>query len=176
MPAAAGPVLAAPPQSEPSATGGPPDGTPAGSEFAPLLRQVREAGLLRRRPGWYAAMIAANAVAVAAVWTAVVLVGAGGSWWVLALALPAAVLSARSGFVGHDAGHQQIAAGRQANRAIALLHGNLLLGMGAGWWIDKHNRHHANPNHVGKDPDVGGRRPGVDAGPGACSARGSRAG
>jgi fatty acid desaturase len=154
MSAAAGPVLAAPPQSEPSATGGPPDGTPAGSEFAPLLRQVREAGLLRRRPGWYAAMIAANAVAVAAVWTAVVLVGAGGSWWVLALALPAAVLSARSGFVGHDAGHQQIAAGRRANRAIALLHGNLLLGMGAGWWSDKHNRHHANPNHVGKDPDV----------------------
>ena len=40
------------------------------------------------------------------------------------------------------------------NRAIALFHGNLLLGMGAAWWSDKHNRHHANPNHVGKDPDV----------------------
>lgn len=125
-----------------------------GSEFAPLLRQVREAGLLRRRPGWYAGMIAANAVAVAAVWSAVVLVGATGSWWVLALAVPAAVLSARTGFIGHDAGHRQIAAGAGANRALALLHGNLLLGMGAGWWTDKHNRHHAHPNHVGKDPDV----------------------
>jgi fatty acid desaturase len=30
-----------------------------------------------------------------------------------------------------------------------------MLGMGYGWWNDKHNRHHANPNHVGKDPDVG---------------------
>ncbi|MBY8881265.1 fatty acid desaturase family protein [Actinacidiphila acidipaludis] len=126
----------------------------AGSEFAPLLRQVRDAGLLRRRTGWYAAMIAVNALALAAVWTAVVLAGASGSWWVLALALPAAVLSARSGFIGHDAGHQQIAAGRRANRVLALVHGNLLLGMGAGWWTDKHNRHHANPNHVGKDPDV----------------------
>jgi fatty-acid desaturase len=22
------------------------------------------------------------------------------------------------------------------------------------WWNDKHNRHHANPNHTDKDPDV----------------------
>lgn len=124
------------------------------SEFAPLLRTVRQAGLLRRRRGHYAVSIAVNLLALAAVWTAVVAAGGTGSWWVLALALPAAMLSARSGFVGHDAGHQQIAAGRRANRAIALFHGNLLLGMGAGWWTDKHNRHHANPNHVGKDPDV----------------------
>src|SRR5439155_27038152 len=30
----------------------------------------------------------------------------------------------------------------------------LLLGMSYGWWIDKHNRHHANPNHVDMDPDI----------------------
>ncbi|SEG77621.1 Fatty acid desaturase [Actinacidiphila yanglinensis] len=125
-----------------------------GSEFAPLLRQVREAGLLRRRRRHYGMSITLNLLALAAVATAVAVVGGTGSWWVLALALPAAALSARTGFVGHDAGHQQIAAGRRANRVIALLHGNLLLGMGAAWWSDKHNKHHANPNHVGKDPDV----------------------
>ena len=27
--------------------------------------------------------------------------------------------------------------------------------MSYGWWNDKHNRHHANPNHTDKDPDVG---------------------
>ncbi|WP_052397149.1 fatty acid desaturase family protein [Streptomyces sp. NRRL F-5123] len=124
------------------------------SEFAPLLRTVREAGLLRRRRGHYAVSIAVNLLAMAAVWTAVAVVGGTGSWWVLALALPAAVFSSRSGFTGHDAGHQQIAADRRANRLIALFHGNLLLGMGAAWWSDKHNRHHANPNHIGKDPDV----------------------
>lgn len=26
--------------------------------------------------------------------------------------------------------------------------------MSYAWWNDKHNRHHANPNHVDKDPDV----------------------
>ncbi|MFG1806683.1 acyl-CoA desaturase [Streptomyces sp. NPDC049040] len=134
----------------------PPERLPdsAASEFTPLLRAVREAGLLRRRRTHYALTITANLLVFAAVWAAVALVGGTGSWWVLALALPAAVLSARSGFVGHDAGHQQIAADRRVNRAIALFHGNLLLGMGAAWWSDKHNRHHANPNHVGKDPDV----------------------
>ncbi|MDX6354259.1 MAG: hypothetical protein QOF98_1162, partial [Streptomyces sp.] len=136
---------------------GPGDPDPAdgvGSEFAPLLRQIKDAGLIRRRTGYYGLMITVNLLALAAVWTAVVLVGGGGSWWVLALAVPAAVLSGRTGFIGHDAGHRQIAASHRVNRALGLFHGNLLLGMGAGWWTDKHNRHHANPNHVGKDPDV----------------------
>ena len=31
---------------------------------------------------------------------------------------------------------------------------NLAIGMSYGWWVDKHNRHHSHPNHVGKDPDV----------------------
>ncbi|PWI41940.1 acyl-CoA desaturase [Streptomyces sp. ICBB 8177] len=124
----------------------------AGSEFAPLLRQVRERGLLRRRHGYYVWTIGANLLAVAAIWTGVLL--SGGAWWVLLLAVPMAILSGRTAFVGHDAGHQQISASRGVNRALGLIHGDLLLGMGYGWWNDKHNRHHANPNHVGKDPDV----------------------
>ncbi|MHA6763737.1 fatty acid desaturase family protein [Streptacidiphilus sp. PAMC 29251] len=124
-----------------------------GSEFAPLLRTVRAAGLLERQTGWYARSIGLNLLLVAATWTGVVLLG--GSWWVLLLAAPAAVFGARTAFLGHDAGHQQIAASRRVNRVIGLVHGNLLLGMGMGWWTDKHNRHHANPNHVDKDPDVG---------------------
>ncbi|WP_431773997.1 fatty acid desaturase family protein [Streptomyces cucumeris] len=126
---------------------------PPGSEFAPLLREVRAQGLLERRRGWYARMITLNLLALAAVVVALVL--AGNTWWTLLLAPPLAVLSARTAFVGHDAGHSQIATGRRANRAIGLVHGNLLLGMSYAWWNDKHNRHHANPNHIEKDPDVG---------------------
>ena len=29
-----------------------------------------------------------------------------------------------------------------------------VVGMSYAWWTSKHNRHHANPNRVGKDPDV----------------------
>jgi fatty acid desaturase len=70
------------------------------------------------------------------------------------LAVPLAVFSARTAFYGHDAGHAQIGS-RRANRVLGLVHGNLLLGLSSAWWNDKHARHHANPNHLDKDPDVG---------------------
>jgi fatty acid desaturase len=28
------------------------------------------------------------------------------------------------------------------------------VGISHSWWVSKHNRHHANPNRVGKDPDI----------------------
>jgi fatty acid desaturase len=123
-----------------------------GSDFAPLSRQVRDSGLLDRRRGYYARIIAANVLATAGIWLAVAL--ADGSWWAVAAAVPAAVVYARTGFLGHDAGHRQIARSPRANRWLGLLFGNLMTGMSYGWWNDKHNRHHANPNHVDKDPDV----------------------
>ncbi|MFJ8648825.1 acyl-CoA desaturase [Streptomyces sp. NPDC093546] len=123
-----------------------------GSEFTPLLRTVKEQGLLERRTGWYALGITANLLALAAV--AVGLMLFGHSWWSLLLAVPLAVLSARAGFFAHDAGHAQIGADKRKDRLIQLLHANLLLGMSQEWWNDKHNRHHANPNHEEKDPDV----------------------
>ncbi|MFM9372689.1 fatty acid desaturase family protein [Streptomyces sp. Da 82-17] len=150
------------PQPSPAETGEPQEATEAssaraadtgsGSEFAPLLRTVREQGLLERRTGWYALGIAANATALAAIVTALFTVG--DTWWALLLAVPLAVFSARTAFIGHDAGHAQITRSRRAGRIIGLIHGNLLLGMSAAWWNDKHNRHHANPNHLEKDPDV----------------------
>ncbi|MGW1893743.1 fatty acid desaturase family protein [Streptomyces sp. NPDC002004] len=139
------PQVAAPVAERPSAADG-------GSEFTPLLRTVRSQGLLDRRTGWYARGIAVNAASLAAVIIGVVLMG--NSWWTLLLAPLLAVLSARTAFIGHDAGHSQITADRRAGRLIGLIHGNLLLGMSYAWWNDKHNRHHANPNHIEKDPDV----------------------
>ncbi|MDX3759274.1 acyl-CoA desaturase [Streptomyces sp. AK02-04a] len=123
-----------------------------GSDFAPLLRTVRARGLLDRRHGWYARAITVNALALAAVVTGVALIG--NSWWALALAPLLAVFSARTAFIGHDAGHAQITGNKSVGRAIGLVHGNLLLGLSYSWWNHKHNRHHANPNHIDKDPDV----------------------
>jgi fatty acid desaturase len=123
-----------------------------GSDFAPLLRTVRGQGLLEHSPLWYALRIAVNAIALAGIVTGIVLIG--NSWWSLLLAPLLAVFCARTAFIGHDAGHSQITADKSAARAIGLVHGNLLLGMSYAWWNDKHNRHHANPNHIDKDPDV----------------------
>jgi fatty acid desaturase len=122
------------------------------SDFAPLVARIKEERLLDRRYVYYTRILGLNLLAFAAVAAAVLLVGE--SWWQMALAVAAAIVTSRSCFIGHDACHQQIAATRRANRIIALLHGNLLMGMSTGWWDSKHSRHHANPNHLEKDPDV----------------------
>ncbi|WBB60632.1 acyl-CoA desaturase [Streptomyces sp. WMMC500] len=127
--------------------------TARSSEFTPLLREVKAAGLLRRRRGWYGFSIAVTLLSLAA--TGVAIHALGNTWWTLFLAVPAAVFTTRAAFIGHDSGHAQIAGTRRVNRALGLFHGNLLIGMSYHWWTDKHNRHHANPNHVDKDPDVG---------------------
>ncbi|MFC0625040.1 fatty acid desaturase family protein [Kribbella deserti] len=123
------------------------------SDFSPLLREVKEAGLLERRTAAYVIAIGINVICLAAVGAGVAVLG--NSWWTLFLAIPFALFTTRAAFFGHDAGHQQISSSRRVHDWIQLVHANLLLGMSAGWWNDKHNRHHANPNHTDKDPDVG---------------------
>ena len=58
------------------------------------------------------------------------------------------------GFLMHDAGHGQVFRSAADNRAMGLVCANLLVGISYEWWIDKHGRHHRNPNHIGIDPDV----------------------
>lgn len=124
-----------------------------GSDFAPLLREIKAAGLLERRTATYAVLIGLNLALLGATWAGIAILG--GSWWVLVLALPLGILNTRAAFFAHDAGHQQIASSRRLHDSIGRAY-SFLLGMSYDWWNDKHNRHHANPNHTDKDPDVGG--------------------
>ncbi len=123
-----------------------------GSQYAELSRQVKEAGLLERRPGCYAWKIAVTVGLLAAGWT--VFVVAGNSWWQLAVAVFLAVVFTQVAFLGHDAGHRQVFGTRRANYVAGVLLGNLGIGLSYGWWVDKHNRHHAHPNTEDADPDI----------------------
>ncbi len=135
----------------PQAAPGPPE-PPRGSQYAQLSRRIRHAGLLERRPRYYIWKIAVTVAALAGGWAAFILVG--DSWWQLGLAVFLAVVSTQVGFLGHDAGHRQIAASRRASYILGVLLGNLGIGLSYGWWVDKHNRHHAHPNTEGADPDI----------------------
>ncbi len=135
--------------------GGESGGAPVrrGSEYAELSRLVRGAGLLDRRLGYYRARIALTVVLLGLGWT--VFAWLGPSWWQLAVAAFLAVVFVQLGFLGHDAGHRQVFRSGRHNDLLGLLCANLLIGLSYSWWIEKHNRHHANPNHVDRDPDIG---------------------
>ncbi len=125
---------------------------PRGSDFAALSRQVRQAGLLNRRPWYYAWKISLTAAALVLGWAAFAAIG--NSWWQLADAAFLAATFAQTGFLGHDAGHSQVFRSRRANTALGLACGNLATGVSSDWWVGKHNRHHAHPNTEGADPDI----------------------
>jgi len=124
----------------------------SGSDFAVLRRRITAAGLLDRRPGYYLARIGGVALAFAGGWAAFVAIG--DSWWQLLVAVFLAVVSVQIALVAHDLAHRQVFRGRRASEIAGRIAGNLCIGMSYGWWMDKHTRHHANPNHEGLDPDV----------------------
>jgi fatty acid desaturase len=125
----------------------------ARSDFAPLLETVRAAGLLDRRRFGYSIRGLLTLGFFGAVVTATVVVG--DSWYQLINAALLALAFAQVAFLGHDAGHQAIFSRRRSNDAVGRILGNVLIGLSYGWWVDTHSRHHANPNHEDRDPDIG---------------------
>ncbi|HXM58967.1 MAG TPA: fatty acid desaturase, partial [Candidatus Dormibacteraeota bacterium] len=129
-----------------------PHGAPV-SDYAQLKGRVRDAGLLERQSAFYVRSIIAKLALGAGCLAVFVVVRQP---WALALdAVALAIVSGQLGFQLHDAGHRQMFRSARINAAVGLLTGNLALGMSYGWWVAKHNRHHANPNHLDLDPDIG---------------------
>lgn len=121
-------------------------------DYAGLLAEVRAAGLLEPRIGFYVALVAALAGASALVVAASVLLG--DSWWQLAVAAALGLVMAQLGFVAHEASHRQVLRTGQGNDRLGLLLGNAVVGIDFDWWKAGHVRHHAHPNVVGADPSI----------------------
>ncbi|GAA2602922.1 acyl-CoA desaturase [Streptomyces roseoviolaceus] len=104
-----------------------------------------------RRPGYYALRITMVAGLYVGGWATVALIG--DSWWALAAAGFLAVVFGQVALLAHDAAHRQVFRRRRASEVSGRIAG-AGIGMGYGWWQDKHTRHHANPNHEELDPDL----------------------
>src|SRR5580700_12283262 len=126
---------------------------PSTASYHALALRVRAMGLLDRRPGYYRAKIALTIFAFFAGWALFVM--AGNSWTALAVAPLVGMMFTQLGFLGHDAGHNQVFGARRRNRLLGLIVGNALIGLSFGWWVPKHSAHHAHPNEIGRDPDIG---------------------
>lgn len=122
------------------------------SSFRPLIKRIKARGLMAGTTRYYLVTGGALVVAIAAIVAGLVLLA--GSWWTLLLAPLLAITWGQVSFVAHDAGHRQLPGPRSVSDRVGLVAANLLLGVSFGYWNDKHDRHHANPNHEGLDPDV----------------------
>ncbi|MCU1433105.1 MAG: fatty acid desaturase [Actinotalea sp.] len=122
------------------------------SEFTVLSRAVQDAGLMRRRYGYYWTRFVVLTAMLAGLVAAMIAIG--DSWWQLAIAAVLALVLGQVMFLGHDAAHRQIFASSKWNDWASLVIANLYAGMSYGWWQHKHSRHHAKPNQVDADPDI----------------------
>jgi fatty acid desaturase len=122
------------------------------SLYTELAATIRDSGLLKRRYAYYWTRIAAAVAAFGLIWF--VVVDLGNSWFVLICAGLLGVVIAQFGFLGHDGAHRQIFNSAAWNDWTSRLLSGAFIGLSYGWWKTKHNRHHAAPNQVSRDPDI----------------------
>ncbi|MBC7297822.1 MAG: fatty acid desaturase, partial [Demequina sp.] len=120
--------------------------------FTELASTVRDTGLLARSYLFYAIYGTILTLAMGGVITGIILLG--DSWFQLLMAGALAVVLTQIAFLGHEASHRAIFVSGPANDRVGRLLSTLVVGISHQWWMNKHSRHHANPNQMGKDPDI----------------------
>ncbi|GAA2826290.1 hypothetical protein GCM10010471_04760 [Leucobacter komagatae] len=127
------------------------DFPPIAKAYTRLSQTARESGLFARTPWFYWLVAAGIAVGLAATTAGSILLG--DSWFQLLMAAAYALLFTQIAFLTHEAARRQLLTTGPANdRQARVLAASI--GMSYAWRDSKHTRHHANPNRVGKDPDI----------------------
>jgi fatty acid desaturase len=124
----------------------------ANSEYAELKQLIKKRGLLDKQPVYYTFRIALL-LGMFLLGLAFFLIVHNG-WLQLLDAVYMAFVFTQIGLLGHEAGHRQMFQRSWKHDLVGLIGGNLLVGMSYSWWMDKHNRHHSNPNQMDMDPDI----------------------
>lgn len=122
------------------------------SDYSGLLKKVKEEGLLGRRIPFYVSVFVGTTLVGLLSWAAIFVLG--DSWWNLIPAVILGICAAQYGFLAHESSHRQVFTSNKINDWVGIFLADLFVGLGYGWWMHKHNRHHSNPNKVDKDPDI----------------------
>lgn len=124
----------------------------AASGFGPLLAQVKDAGLLRRSQVFYLSLLTTLVLALGGAIAGFILLG--DSWFQLLIAGALGVIFTQFAFLGHEASHRQVFTSGKANDTLGRALASGVVGLSYSWWMNKHTRHHGNPNVVQRDPDL----------------------
>lgn len=125
-----------------------------------ILTIVKRENLLKKNPKFYINLLIALTFVTAAIIATFIISASifGHSWiqmfWLIPLVGVWGIATAQYGFIAHEAAHKQIFESAKANEISGIILANLFAGMSYGFWLNKHNRHHAKPNEMGSDPDL----------------------
>lgn len=125
---------------------------PANQSYAALKQLIKDKGLLEKQPGFLTYKIVLTFLMLSA--SLAILFLTDSLWVQLLNAAYLAFVFGQIGFIAHDTGHRQGFHTPRQNDFFGVLHANLLIGMSYGWWVEKHNKHHAQPNVEDADPDI----------------------
>jgi fatty acid desaturase len=134
--------------------------SPTTTNFNRILTQVRDAGLLAKKPSFYVIRLAVLTVIASALWVLggfIASLSAQNQLWMIAafvLVGGLGIVSAQYGFIAHEASHRQVFRNNKLNDWTGLFLANLFAGLSYGFWLRKHNKHHQRPNQIGEDPDI----------------------
>ncbi len=125
---------------------------PVTQRFTEVAMTIRDMGLLKRAYGFYSMFGAGLVLAMGGVITGFILLG--DSWFQLIIAAALGVVFTQVAFLGHEASHRAVFASGPANDRLGRILSTIVVGISHQWWMNKHSRHHANPNKRGADPDI----------------------
>ncbi|WP_404290568.1 fatty acid desaturase family protein [Glutamicibacter arilaitensis] len=120
--------------------------------FFHVKKLVADAGLVQRRPGHYLGVATVLTVLLGGTIAGFILLG--DSWFQLLMAGALGLLLTQFAFLAHEAAHRQILSSGKHNDKLGQFLANIVVGISYQWWMNKHNKHHATPNTIGKDPDI----------------------
>ena len=121
------------------------------SDYMELKGIIDQKGLLNKTPFYYAHKLI---VSLTLLGLSLALVAIIDNFWLhLINAVFLAFAFVQLAFIGHDAGHNQVFRRARRNEFLGLGF-DLILAVSFSWWVDKHNRHHNDPNNPDLDPDV----------------------
>ena len=122
-------------------------------QYLELRKLILDAGLLKRQRSFYLVFSVVIISATIAAIALLPLVINNLPLLLLNIAFISTLFVQIAG-LGHDAGHNSIAIGKQTNYYLCVLFLGVGLGVLPSWWINKHNQHHAHPNEEDMDPDI----------------------
>src|SRR5689334_12387604 len=105
----------------------------AGSDFSTLNRQIAEAGLLERRPAYYAVRASVVFALFTGTWISFFVLGA--SWWNIGVAGLLGLVFSQAALLAHDVAHRQVFRTKRPSEIAGRTVANLAVGMSYGWWM-----------------------------------------